>query len=200
MWLFLGLGQRQKVKCRDWAHKEESPLTSVRAASDLVHLTEIYKQHTTPPKHLVTAGVWFLRMVTSLYNWHSGLTLHLFCVALLEWGGGVGGSLHVSTCLCPTLLFSFRSCGYFTSPHLDFIIRGGGGTHGVQNVQYVYVQDFFLVCLSVRTLGWKFARALYVCGVSPAVRLQPHPYPPQRQCNQTSRQEPVIMIAIECAN
>lgn len=75
-----------------------------------------YKQHTTLLKHLVALRKLFLRMMRSIYYWRSGLTLHLFGVALMEWG----------SCSCERLAmhpsaFPFYILVYFTLVRLDSV-------------------------------------------------------------------------------
>lgn len=56
-----------------------------------------HEKHTASLKHLVAMRELFLRMMRSSYYWRSGLTLHLFCVALMEWWRWGGGSF---SCEC----------------------------------------------------------------------------------------------------
>lgn len=69
----------------------------------------------------------FLRMMRSIYYWRRGLTLHLFSVALMEWGVAV----HVSAQLCTPVLFPFYIRAYFTSVHLDVVFLSALTRHSM---------------------------------------------------------------------
>lgn len=61
----------------------------------------------------------FRRMMRSIYYWRSALTLHLFRVALMEWGLAV----HVSAWLRTPVSLPFFILVYFTEVHLDIAFQ-----------------------------------------------------------------------------
>lgn len=129
-----------------------------------------YKQHTTSPKHLVTVGEWFLRMVTSLYNWNSGVWPCTCSVwHYWNWGGWWGTHMAVPHfAILVQILWIFHiSSSWLHNP---------GCTRGTE-CSVCSCAGFISCVPECATHRWKPVWALYVCGGPPVVKLQPHPYP-----------------------
>lgn len=117
-------------------------------------------------KHLVAMRELFLRMMRSVYYWRGGLTLHLFGVALMEWGVAV----HVSAWPRTPLLSPFISwCTSHRIFTLYFWVHPCGTVCFYRHVQdfcarlYLYALACVVLCVCV----------LHVCGAPPSVKFHP---------------------------
>lgn len=132
--------------------------------------SQYHKQHITLLKHLVAMRELFLRMKRSIYYWLSGLTLHLFSVALIEWGV----ALHLSSWLWASVLFCFYILEYFTTVHLDTVFRSTFMRYSVFIFLYSCTGCHLACALACVWLHDWTVCILYVC--SPISKALPLPY------------------------